>query len=107
MLAEHGSVRRGYLGVRSQHTPLDENQQAALSREQDAGLLIVWIEEGSPAAQAGVIVGDILVGLNGEIVDDHESLQDNLSGALVEQKIEAEVLRGGVRATLAVTIGSR
>jgi S1-C subfamily serine protease len=107
MLAEHGSVRRGYLGVRSQHTPLDEKQQEALGREQEAGLLIVWIEEASPAGKAGIIVGDILVGLNGEIVDDHESLQDNLTGELVELAVEVEVLRGGAPARLSVTIGSR
>lgn len=107
MLAEHGSVRRGYLGIRSQQIGLDAKQQAALGREQEAGLLIVWVEEGSPAGAGGLIVGDILVGLNGEPVDDHESLQDGLTGDLVERAVEVEILRGGARTTAPVTIGSR
>jgi S1-C subfamily serine protease len=107
MLEEHGSVRRGYLGIRSQHTPLDEKQQAALGREQEAGLLIVWVEENSPAGAGGLIVGDILVGLNGEPVDDHESLQDGLTGDLVDKDVEIEVLRGGAAAKLSVKVGSR
>jgi S1-C subfamily serine protease len=107
MLAEHGSVRRGYLGIRSQLTPLDEKQRAALGREQEAGLLLVWIEEGSPASAGGLIVGDILVGLNGEPVDDHESLQDSLTGELVDTAVEVEVLRGGTAARMTVTVGSR
>jgi S1-C subfamily serine protease len=107
ILAEHGSVRRGYLGIRSQITPLDEKQQTALGRAQDDGLLIVWVEEGSPAGTAGLIVGDILVGLNGEPVDDHESLQDNLAGDMVDQTVETELLRGGSPAKVSVMIGSR
>jgi S1-C subfamily serine protease len=107
MLAEHGSVRRGYLGIRSQLTPLDQKQREALGWDQDAGLLIVWIEEDSPAGTGGIIVGDILVGLNGEIVDDHEALQDNLTGDLVDQDVEAEVLRGGSPAKVSVKVGSR
>ena len=107
MLAEHGNIRRGYLGIRSQLIALDGKQQAALGRAQEAGLLIVWVEEGSPAGDGGVIVGDILVGLNGDPVDDHESLQDGLSGDLVEQSVDVEVLRGGARAAVTVKIGSR
>ncbi|HUF39080.1 MAG TPA: trypsin-like peptidase domain-containing protein [Anaerolineales bacterium] len=106
MLAEHGSVRRGYLGIRSQNTPLDEKQQAALGREQEAGLLIVWVEEGSPAGQAGLIVGDILVGLDGEPVDDHGSLQDGLSGDLVDRAVQVDLLRGGTLTAAAVKIGA-
>src|SRR5512134_783585 len=44
-LAQHGSVKRGYLGVRTQ--PVD----VALEREQNQGLLVLWLEEGGPAEQ--------------------------------------------------------
>lgn len=107
MLAEHGSVRRGYLGIRSQITPLDNKQQAALGREQEAGLLLVWIEEGSPAAEGGLIVGDILVGLEGEPVYDHDSLQETLAGELVDLPAQVEVLRGGTATVVSVKVGSR
>ena len=106
-LLEHGSVRRGYLGIRSQHTPLDEKQQAALGREQDAGLLLVWIEAGSPADAGGLIVGDILTAAGEGEIDDHASLQEALGTDTVGQSLEIEVLRGGERRMLVVTVGSR
>ena len=106
-LLEHGSVRRGYLGIRSQHTPLDEKQQAALGRAQDAGLLLVWIEAGSPADTGGLIVGDILTAAGEVEVDDHASLQEALGADTAGQSLDIEVLRGGERRKLAVTVGSR
>ena len=106
-LAEHGSVRRGYLGVRSQPTPIPAAQQQALGREQEAGLLLVWVEEGSPAAKGGLLVGDILVGLDGQALSDPDELLARLAGARVGQSTPVQVLRGGLPATINVTIGER
>src|SRR4030095_6877814 len=64
-LGQHGRIRRGYLGIRSQAVDLPEASQEALKREQAAGLLIMGLEKESPAAKGGLIVGDILVGVAG------------------------------------------
>ena len=48
-LAKHGSVRRGYLGVRSQPVEVSAAQQEALGRQQEGGLLLVSVEKRSPA----------------------------------------------------------
>jgi S1-C subfamily serine protease len=106
-LDQHGSVKRGYLGIRSQPVPLTADLQSALGREQTTGLLLVWVEEGSPAAKGGLLVGDTLVGLAGEPVSDPEELQLSLSGEVVGQPISIEVLRGGKPTTVTVTIGER
>jgi S1-C subfamily serine protease len=106
-LGEHGSVRRGYLGIRSQQVELTMPQQARLARQQASGLLLVWLEEGSPAAQAGLLVGDIIVGLGGEPVADHTDLQHALLGEAVGTATPAEILRGGEPMTVEVTIGHR
>jgi S1-C subfamily serine protease len=106
-LARHGHVRRGYLGVRSQPTILPAAQQQALGREQPAGLLLVGIEEGGPAAQAGLLVGDILVGLAGEPLNDPDELLARLVGDIVGQSVPVEILRGGRPAKIAVKIGER
>src|SRR5207245_4615075 len=58
---EHGSLKRGYLGLAGQPVALPENQQGAGGREQ--ALLVVGVTSGSPAAAAGVLSGDVLLDL--------------------------------------------
>ncbi len=106
-LAEHGRVQRGYLGVRSQPVSLPASQRAALGREQAAGLLLVGVEDDSPAARGGLLVGDILVGLNGEQIEDIDSLQALLTGGTVGVATAVEIVRGDQHQTLSVTIGER
>ncbi len=106
-LAEHGHVRRGYLGVRSQAVEITAAQSQALGREQRTGLLLVSVERDSPAEQGGLLVGDILVGIAGQPVTDPDELLARLVGAVVGQSTPLEVLRGGQPATVTVTIGER
>jgi S1-C subfamily serine protease len=106
-LSQHGSVRRGYLGVRSQPVAIPPAQQKALGREQSTGLLLVSVEEGSPAEAGGLLVGDILVGLAGQPIGDPDELLARLSGTIVGSPAPVEVLRGGQPATVTVTIGER
>ena len=106
-LAEHGSIRRGYLGIRSQPVSLDAVIQANLKRSQDTGLLLVGIEPESPASNAGLIVGDILVGIDGKSITNPEDLQTRLDSGSVGQAIAVEVMRGGQRHEVTVTIGER
>lgn len=107
VLAEHGHVRRGYLGIRSQPVALPAAQQKALGRQQASGLLLVGVESDGPAEKAGLLVGDILVGLAEQPVSDPDELLTRLVGSLVGQPIQVEVLRGGQPQTIAVIIGER
>lgn len=106
-LALHGSVRRGYLGVRSQPVAIPSAQQKALGRDQETGLLLVGVEDGSPAEAGGLIVGDILTGIADHPVNDPDELLGRLSGEVVGRPTVVEVLRGGQPRTLTVTIGER
>jgi S1-C subfamily serine protease len=106
-LTEHGRVRRGYLGIRSQSVSIPAAQRQALGRDQATGLLLVGVEEDSPAAEGGMLVGDILVALGGEVVEDIDRLQGKLLGEVVGESTPIEVLRGGEPTTLTVTIGER
>ena len=63
-LAKHGTVRRGYLGVRTQAVDIPESSRKALKREQEHGLLVLWLEEKGPAEKSGLIVGDIIVAIS-------------------------------------------
>ena len=106
-LAEHGSVKRGYLGIQSQFVELPAASQEALGREQAGGLLLTHIEEGSPSADSDLMVGDIIVGVAGSPVPNHDTLLVKLSGDVVGKSTPIEVLRGCQPQSVDVVIGER
>ncbi len=106
-LSQHGHIRRGYLGIRSQPVELPGQARSALKRDQATGLLLIGIEPDSPAANGGLMVGDILVGIGGLPVSDPDELFSRLSGSVVGNPTQIEILRGGQPVTLSVTIGER
>ena len=106
-LATHGSVKRGYLGVRTQPVEIPEAARKALNREQEHGLLVLWLEEAGPAEKGGLLVGDILVAISGQPVGDPDDLFSALNSDTVGKAIAVEVLRGGRPETVNVTVGER
>jgi len=106
-LERHGSVPRGYLGIRSQPVTIPALQREALGREQVNGLLLVGIEERSPAERGGLMVGDILVAMAGVPVNDPDELLAMLVGAAAGQSSTLQVLRGGENIEIQVEIGER
>jgi serine protease DegQ len=106
-LVKHGRIKRGYLGIRSQTVDIAEASQKALKREQATGLLIVGVENGSPAAKGGLIVGDILVGVAGTPVLHHDELFARLDGDVAGKSTPIDVLRGGQPQTLNILIGEK
>ena len=106
-LAQHGHVRRGFIGVRSQPAPITPAQQKALGRQQASGLLLVGVEDHSPAEKGGLLVGDIIVALGGKPVADPDELLAALVGDVVGKPTAFEILRGGQPVTLSVTVGER
>ncbi len=106
-LARHGRVRRGFLGVRSQPVSIPTSQQKALGRDQSSGLLLVGVEEKSPADVGGLLVGDIIVAIAGQSVTEADQLLSSLAGDVVGKPTAVDVLRGGQPVTITVTIGER
>jgi S1-C subfamily serine protease len=102
---EHGSLKRGYLGVAGQPVELSDDQARAHAREQ--GLLIVGVTNGSPAATAGLIVGDVILDFDGHAVDSPEDLLDLLRGDRVGRSVPLRVLRGGHVTDVNVAVGER
>lgn len=105
MLAQQGHIKRGYLGISSQPVLLPEGQRAG--RSQERGLLVVRVEPGSPAAQGGLMLGDIVVGMAGNVITDTDELQAMLSGDRVGTAVPVDVIRGGTLQPLQVTVGQR
>jgi len=111
-LLEHGRLKRGYLGIAGQPVRLPDNQRGAEGRsigshERDAALLVVGVTDGSPAAAAGVMVGDVLVEFDGHAVESPEDLLDLLVGDRVGRQASLRLLRGNKATDLSVTVGER
>jgi S1-C subfamily serine protease len=104
-LIEHGRVRRGYLGVGAQAVRLPEALASSLG--QDYGLMIVSVESGGPADAAGVLLGDIVLAIDGEAVAQVEQLQERLTGDRVGRAVPVRVVRGGEPREITVTVGER
>ena len=107
ILAKHGQIKRGYLGIRSQTVDIPNNSQDALKRKQATGLLVMSVEKDSPASNGGLIVGDILVAVAGNQILHHDELFARLNGDVVGKSTPIEVLRGGQPQTLNIVIGER
>lgn len=102
---EHGSVKRGYLGIAGQPVALAEAQRG--THQRDEGLLVVGVTNGGPASAAGVIVGDILLDFDGHAIRSPEELLDLLLGDRVGRSIALRILRAGNAMDLTVTVGER
>jgi S1-C subfamily serine protease len=104
-LSERGSVKRGYLGILSQPVRLPNGQSLGLT--QRGGLLVVGIEDGSPADRGGLIVGDILATLDGQPIEDTEDLLVLLAGDRVGRSVPVKLVRGGELTEVEITVGER
>jgi S1-C subfamily serine protease len=105
-LLQKGHVSRGYLGLGMQPVRLPEPLRAQLGLG-DGALIVVMVEPSGPAARAGVLLGDVLVALDGEPVGDLDDVQARLGSDRVGAEISAVVLRGGVRTELRITVGEQ
>jgi S1-C subfamily serine protease len=106
-LAQNGSLKRGYLGISSQPVKLPDNAPTLNGTKLNIGLLLLHVEPNSPAANAGLLLGDILVAMSGQVVEDADDLQAFLTGDKVGQAQPAQIIRGGELRELQVTVGAR
>ena len=106
-LLTHGRIKRGYLGVGTQQLPLPAALAQKAGVTQDTALLVVSVEEGSPAEQGGLLLGDIIVALGGQPVFDAQTLRAQLGGDRVGQPLAIKIIRGGEPQDVTVTVGER
>ncbi len=104
-LLAHGRIRRGYLGIGAQPVRLP----AALCHEvgQEAGLLLISVEPGSPAEQAGLMLGDTLVSLGPAPVHHLRDVLGLLGAEQIGASLPVRVLRAGRMLEASVVVGER
>src|SRR5262249_30315858 len=103
-LLKGGRVPRPYLGGGMQPLRLPDAVKSKLNLSEGVGVIALSVELDSPADKAGVLVGDVLVALGDVTVKDVEDVQASLTPDSVGKTIQAAVVRGGERASLAITI---
>jgi S1-C subfamily serine protease len=106
-LLEKGRIERPYLGVGMQALPVQESLKARLNLKASEGLLVVHLEPDGPAEKAGLLVGDMLIELNGRPVSDTEEVQAVLRTAKAGAQVEAGLIRAGVLQKLKITLEAR
>lgn len=102
-ILEHGGARPGYLGLALQ--PVQLSRASAGGRE--TAVLVVGVTAGSPAARAGVIVGDVILDFDGQSVSSPDDLLDLLRGDRVGRPVTLRVLRGGSPLEITFTLEER
>lgn len=103
-IRERGDLERGWLGVVFQ--PADLPEDAARTAETEAGLLVTGVASGSPADEAGVLAGDVLLSIDGDAIASYADLAAALSGRSGDE-VTLAILRHGVKEELTATVGQR
>jgi serine protease Do len=102
-LMSTGKVTRGYLGIQMQ--TLTPALVKALKLQERQGALVSEVVPGSPAAQAGMQPGDVLVSFDGKPVDSAHGLAGIVAATPIGKDAMVTVLRDGRTQTLSVTVG--
>jgi S1-C subfamily serine protease len=71
------------------------------------GALLISVEPEGPAAQAGLMLGDVLLALDGQPIRDTDDIQAHLGAEKVGKEVAASILRGGALTQAAIRVGAR
>jgi S1-C subfamily serine protease len=104
-LLAHGEIRRGYLGLATTPVPLSPSLRAATGEH--VALLVSRVEPDSPAARAGILLGDALLSFGGETLQDPSELLTLLAEDRIGDTVPMKLLRAGEVKDVQVTIGAR
>jgi S1-C subfamily serine protease len=104
-LVKHGKVKQGYIGVGLQPARLPEALAKQLNQE--TALLLLSVEPGSPADQAGLVLGDVIVRFNNVPTENVEELLSGLRGELIGQEIPITLVRAGQVHDLKIVVAER
>lgn len=104
-LRADGHVHRGQIGVHAQ--TITPTLAAGLDLPRDWGVVLSDVEPDSPADHAGLKVGDIVLSVNGRIMENARDLEVNLYRKSLHDKVRIEVLRGAERQNFEVEVIER
>ena len=102
-LRETGKVTRGRLGVGIQ--PVTQELAKSFNLREASGVVVVQVEQGSPADRAGLRQGDVILAFNGKQIEDANVLPRLVAATKPGERASLEVFRNGKRERVSVTVG--
>src|ERR1700722_5808852 len=106
-ILERGHVPRPYLGAAMQAVPVPATLRSQFGEGVDEALLVLHVEANAPAAAAGILVGDLVLSVDGKLVHNVHGVQRQLSTLKVGDPVSVAVIRGGVKMDLKVILADR
>jgi S1-C subfamily serine protease len=105
LLLRDGRIARGWLGVALQAVAVPEGLRE--SPEQSSGLMVMSVVENGPAAQAGIVAGDIILSVDGTPAHRFRKIARHFGSDSIGRKAEIRLIRGGAVLTVQTTIAER
>jgi len=105
LLLKHGHIARGWLGVALQAVAVPEALRE--TSDQSRGLMVMSVVENGPAAQAGIVAGDIILSVDGTPTHRFRRIARHFGSESIGRKAEIRLIRSGAVTTVHATIAER
>jgi S1-C subfamily serine protease len=106
-LLARGYVARGWLGAAMQPVRFSDAARGRIGIEQAAGLVILSVEPDAPAALAGLMLGDVIVTIDGQALEHPDQVLEILAGDVVGKTLALKYVRGGKLEHADLLVGER
>ncbi len=104
-LLKDGRIARGWLGVALQAVAVPDALRE--SADQSSGLMVMSVVEGGPAAQAGILAGDIILSVDGTLAHRLRKIARHFGADSIGRKVELRLVRSGAVMTVQTPIAER
>ena len=105
LLAKDGRIARGWLGVALQAVAVPDALRD--TADQSSGLMVMSVVDGGPAAQAGIVAGDIILSVDGTSTRRFRKIARHFGADSIGRKADLRLIRGGTVITVQTTIAER
>jgi S1-C subfamily serine protease len=105
LLLKDGRIARGWLGVALQAVAVPDGLREAA--DQSSGLMVMSVVEGGPAAQAGIVAGDIILSVDGTSTHRFRKIARHFGADSIGRKADLRLIRSGTVITVQATIAER
>jgi len=92
---QHGRVRRARLGIAGDQVHLPQRLRVKAGLTQESAVRVVEVQSGSPAMSGGLEPGDVIVGLDKDVVTGIDDIARILDGSRIDRRVAIRILRDG------------
>ncbi|MDP9289556.1 MAG: S1C family serine protease, partial [Thermoproteota archaeon] len=103
-LAKYGAIKIAYLGVVTDEISLPREVGAQLKPSQEEGLMVLSVENDTPAKKAGLLLGDIIIGFDDQpIANIHDLRRQLLNQDVIGKSVKLAIIRGEKKSEITIT----